>query len=1031
MLVLFASILVLGTVAVMNIPLELIPEGASMPFMSVNVPYSNATAQDVEEKITRPLEQSLATMPALDRISATSTSSNARINLVYENDADMDIAYREVRDRISRVRPELPDDVKEIKIQKHTGDGIAVAFYGVSWPESMDNPQDLLDRHLMRKIERVEGVGMVSAWGQQDREIRIEIDRGLAEAAKLNIFQVAQTLSRSHFNLASGQVVEAEDKFLLRSMGRYNTIGELENAVVGPNDLRLGDIAEVLYEYPDIERYDRYNGRPTMAIFVIKESQANTVEVSDAIKAAVDEASKDPALAQFEIEKIFIQGDTIRSSLKQVTDSGLQGGFLALFVLLFFLRRLRLTVVIALAIPLSMFMALPFMYFSGQSINLVSLIGLMICIGLVVDNSVVVAENIARYRARGVGRFAAALHGASEVALPIILATATTMVVFLPAALMNSGTTQFFMVRMVTPICVSLLASLFVALVLIPLAAAFVLEKEIVRSPDAGSFRGKIGRIDAWWKRILGRLYEMTFGKLCVVYGKLLRLSLRRRIDVVLVSGLALAATVAVPMHPEKGVKLVLGENMGGRQVSVNYTVPSHVSIDESDAFCRDLEGWFAEHRHEWNGNGEYFSIEPGFTRIQIFFNPQKDGDPPYKEAGKEVIAQLPTPVGWVKNSEFRESDGARATSFPVVIFGSDHESVQNAKEEFERRIVEVDGVLSVIGKTRDTSRRDELHLSLDPAMSERLGVSPGMVANTVSYALRGSPLPRFQGPDREIDVWIRYKKSDREELKDLLQFKVPTQAGTSVPIRTVTETDIHKGEAVLVRDNKRVASLVRLELDPERRQEAMMNVMAFLDGYRLPDGLSFDADEEMREVEDQQRDMLMAMMLGTIFIFLLMGFLFESLVLPLSVLPAIPLSFVGVWWFLYLTRSNLDPLAIIGLLLLLGVVVNNAIVLVDFINSARASGLERSEAIVQAGIQRFRPIFMTALTTVGGMLPLAFADAPAEGIPYGPFGKTLVGGMTTATILTLVVVPVSYTAFDDLRNLVRRWATRMQKWVR
>jgi HAE1 family hydrophobic/amphiphilic exporter-1 len=1022
MLMVFASVLVIGTMAVINIPLELIPSGFSAPMMSVEIPYSNATAQDVEEKITRPLEQALSTTPAIDEISATSTGNQARITLVFEGDADMDIAYREVRDRVDRTRPDLPDDVKEIRIQKHSGDGLPVAFYGVRWPENLDGAPDLIERHLIRHLERVDGVGMVRSWGAQDREIRVEIDRSLAEAANLNIFEIAQRLSESHFNLASGEILEADGKILVRSMAEYTSVEELRNVVVGANDLRLDDVADVVYDYPEVERYDRYNGQPTMAMFVIKESQANTVEVCDRIQAAVAEASENPALSQIGIQPIFVQGDTIRTSLRQVTDSGLQGGALAVIVLLFFLRRVRLTVVIALSIPLSMFMSLPFMYFGGQSINLVSLIGLMICIGLVVDNSVVVAENIARYRTRGIGRFAAALHGTSEVALPVTLATMTTMIVFLPVALLSSGMTRFFMIRMVTPVCVSLLASLFVALILIPLAAAFVFDAELFAGAKPGSFRWRVMKMDAWWKARLESIYDRTLGRMSHGYGRLLRSSLRRRMDVVMLGILAFGS-IAIPAQH---VEFVTEQNMGGRQVRISYTIPSDVSLDDADAFFRELEGWFAEHRDEYNADGEYMQIQEGYASIQIFFKPPQPGDPPYREAGKEIFEQLPVPPGWTKRSRLGDSDGAAKTAFPLVLYGDDHETVQAAKEKLEAQVVAIDGVVSIVGADRDTSRRDELALSIDKVMAERLGVQAGMVANTVSYALRGSPLPRFRSADREIDVWIRYRKEDREELRDLLQFKVPTQEGSIVPIETLTEKHVQLGESVLVRNNKRVAALISLELDPEDRQQTIMRLQKFLAGYQLPEGVSFDADHERREIDDQQQDLMYAALLGSVFIFLLMGFLFESFVLPLSVMPSIPLAGVGVWWFLYATGENVDGLAVVGILLLLGVVVNNAIVLVDFINNARAAGLSRTDAIVQAGVQRFRPILMTALTTVGGMLPLAFAEAPAEGIPYAAFGKTLVGGMTTATVLTLVVVPVFYTLFDDLRVVISGWFARV-----
>jgi HAE1 family hydrophobic/amphiphilic exporter-1 len=472
MMMLLLSSIVIGIVALVNIPIELIPAGFSPPFMQVEVPYANATAQDIEDRITRPLEQALSTTPKLDELSATSRSDRASLSLVFEGDTDMNIAYREVRDRVARARADLPSDVERVRINKQSGASLPVAFYGISWDESVELPRDKLQKHLVRAIERIDGVGVVNVWGQEDREIRIELNRPLAEAAGVNIFQLAQTLTKANFNLASGDIRDPEGKFVIRSLATYQTVSQLEDTIVGAKNLRLKDIAQVVYDYPETERIDRYNGRPSMVMFVLKESQANTVEVCERIKLAVEEAKKSPQLAGFQLENIFMQGDAIRFSLDQVTSSGLQGGVLAIFVLLFFLRRVRLTLLIAASIPLSIFLALPVMYFMGQSINLVSLLGLMICVGLVVDNSVVVAENIEHYRGRGMGPYAAALHGASEVALPITLATLTTMIVFAPAALLSSGVTQFFMIRMVTPVCVSLLASLFVALALVPIASA-------------------------------------------------------------------------------------------------------------------------------------------------------------------------------------------------------------------------------------------------------------------------------------------------------------------------------------------------------------------------------------------------------------------------------------------------------------------------------------------------------------------------------------------------------------------------------
>jgi hydrophobic/amphiphilic exporter-1 (mainly G- bacteria), HAE1 family len=1024
MLMVLLSFIVIGVIALVNIPIELIPSGFSPPFMQVEVPYQNATAQDIEDRITRPLEQALSTTPGLDEISATSRADRASISLVFEGDTDMNIAYREVRDRVARARPDLPSDVERVRVRKESGAGIPVAFYGITWDERVELPRDKLQKHLVRAIERIDGVGLVNLWGQEDREIRIELNRPLAEAAGVNIFQLAQTLTKANFNLASGSIRDPEGKFVVRSLASYQTVEQLENTVVGQKNLRLKDIAEVVYDYPDTERLDRWNGRPSMVMFVLKESQANTVEICDRVRAAVDAAKQSPELAGFWIEDIFMQGDAIRFSLNQVTSSGLQGGVLAIFVLLFFLRRMRLTLLIASSIPLSIFLALPFMYFAGQSINLVSLLGLMICVGLVVDNSVVVAENIERYRERGMGANAAALHGASEVALPITLATLTTMIVFAPAALLSSGPTQFFMIRMVTPVCVSLLASLFVALVLVPMASA-VAFKDAGPALASRAWLRPVLVVDRAWKRVMSRLYEATMGVINRAYGRVLRASLRRRMDVVVPCLLMFAATVAVPMAQ---VRFASGESMGTRQFFAYYSLPGEVTREEAEQFFRELEGVLAEHKDEYRLDGQYIGFDGSFAQVQVFFKPQVEGERPFPEIRQEVYDLMPTRAGWVKEARFGGSDGAQDEVFMVTLYGDDHQTVQDAKDALVRTLVRQPGVVGVSNRGADAMRREELALSVDRTMTERFGVSAGAVANTVAYAIRGQLLPRFQSQteDREINVRIRYRKEDREQLSELLNFKVLSDRGKVVSIRTLTEAGLRKGEPALVRNDKRVAALIRLELEKEGRLDTEQQLRAFLRNYKLPSGVSFDADHSAREADDLQTDLIGAALLSTVFIFLLMGFLFESFVLPLSVLPSIPLSFIGVWWFLLFTGSPIDSLAVIGILLLLGVVVNNGIVLVDFINAARVAGLSREEAIVQAGMQRFRPIMMTALTTVGGMIPLAFTRPTGEGLDYGPFGKTLVGGMTTATILTLLVVPVAYTYFDDLRVSAGEWARRV-----
>lgn len=1027
MMMVLLSAIVLGFVALARIPLELIPSGFSPPFMSVTVPYPDATAKDIEEKITQPLETAVATTPGIDEITSISSAGNARIVMTFKSQTDMDVAYRQVRDRVSRVRPDLPDDVRVVNIRKESGASLPVAFYGINWDEELSDPATLIEKHLVRPIERIDGVGVVNLWGSAKPEVFIEVDRALADAAGVQMVQLVQSLAAANFTMASGAVHDRDGKYLLRSLASWDEVDQIREVVVGSDGLRLSEIATVELRPPDVERYDRYNGRPSLVMFVVKESQANTVEVSDQIKAAIDEAKLHPDLQQVKVEKIFVQGDTIRFSLDQVINSGRQGGLLAIFVLLFFLRRLRLTLIISLAIPLSLFLSLPVMYFSGQTINLVSLIGLMICIGLVVDNSVVVAENIGRFRRRGLPPYAAALQGTGEVALAITLATMTTIVVFLPAALLSQGPTQFFMVRMVTPVCVSLLASLFVAVVLVPLASVTALSGDGPRIRRRDGLGGVLHRADVLWKAVLERAYEATFGRLNRGYARLLRRALHRRMDVVLITLFAMGSMVV----PAMNVQCVNGENFGTRRVTVRYTMPSDTTLEEARVFFAGVERILAEEAEALHTQGNYMGFSADKGEVQVFFDDPAPGQPSFDDMAKAVVERLPDRPGWRKTSQLAKSDGARDDTFRVAVYGSDHDSVQAARDELEQALLQVPGVLGVHDTGTEDRSRDELSLTLSRDMSERFGVPATVVANTVAYTIRGAPLPRYHTDEREVDVRIRYRKADREDVRELMGFPVTTRTGDTVPLEVLADRRVTKGDASLKRFNKRVSALVQLDLEPEDRPATVKRIAKVLGGYALPEGLSFDADHESRRVDKMQEDLFGALGLGTIFILLLMGFLFESFVLPLSVLPSIPLSFVGVYWFLFLTGENIDGLAGIGMVLLIGVVVNNAIVLIDFINGARAAGMARTEAIVQAGMLRFRPIMMTALTTVGGMLPLAFSEPTGEGIPYGPFGKTLVGGMITSTVLTLLVVPITYTFLDDLREAAAVWWRRLRSMGR
>ncbi|MEE8385286.1 MAG: efflux RND transporter permease subunit, partial [Dehalococcoidia bacterium] len=429
-LVLFVTVLVVGAVAATGIPLELIPKGFDSPFLGVYIPYRETPAQEVQEKITIPLEEELSSLKGLEGINSFSWVNGSRVWLSFKQGTDMDVAYREVRDRVERARAFFPDDVERIYYRKHDESGIPVAMIGLAVDPDIKDSYNLIQQEIIKPLQRIDGVASVDAEGLEEKEILIELDRSRLEGSGLNIYALSMELNGDNFTMASGNVHHGSRKLLLRSVARYDSVEALENRMVGPN-VRLKDIATITYDEPEKKYRVRVNSRPAFAIVVFKEGQANTMEVSKRINQMVADAQDNPRLQTTWVATLFNQGEIIDDSLGTLLNSGKIGGLLALGVLFIFLRRFRMTAIIALSIPMSIVIGLTAMYFAGESLNIITLLGLMICVGLLVDNSVVVAENIHRMHRDGLSRRDACIRGAGEIALAIVMATLTTIVVFL------------------------------------------------------------------------------------------------------------------------------------------------------------------------------------------------------------------------------------------------------------------------------------------------------------------------------------------------------------------------------------------------------------------------------------------------------------------------------------------------------------------------------------------------------------------------------------------------------------------------
>jgi len=1015
-LVLLASMVVVGVVAALGIPLELIPSGFSPPFLAVNVPWRDAPAQEVLDKVILPLEDELSTVRGLESLFSFSTTGFGRCFLNFKSGTDMDVAYREVRDRIERARALLPEDADRIYIRKEDESAIPVFVVGLAIDPELTDAYTLIQKQVVVRIQRLDGVASVDVNGVLEKEIFIELDRERTEAAGLNIYALATELGADNFTMASGDVRYSGRKLLLRSVARYRSLDELENRFVAPR-VRLKDIGTVSYKEPEAYFRVRANSRPAVALVVLKEGDANTLEVARSIRRELRDMQESPSLQGIMMVPLFDQGRVITESLDTLLDSGKIGGIFAILVLYFFLRRLRMTLIITLAIPLSMLIALTAMFFADESLNILSLLALMISVGLLVDNSVVVAENIHRLHRSGVPRREAAIRGTAEIALAIVMATLTTIVVFLPVSLVG-GQAQFFLLRLSIPISVALLASLVVAGIFVPLSVYLTLS-----NGNGGRemfFRPAYRRFVA----VMERIYHATFGRINHLYGRLLGVFLRRRLDLVIGVLVVFAITAALPMKHVKFVE-IQEEERGGFEIEVR--LPRSTTLVEAETFFLECEAIVEDSAVELGLSGWFLFHRETFGSIQGFFNNPRTTDLSPREVTEIILERMPERPGVTYYTGSESESEAKGEQVHVIsLFGDDSEQLETTAENLEALFISIPGVLGV--KATGDPAPSELGLVIDRERAQQQNISPRVVAGMVGYALRGQQLNRYRTDGNDIPVRIRFAEEDRETLNQLKSFYLPTGSGGFVPLSSVTDTSYLKTARRIFRRDKQTSHTITLELEQGSEEETRRRVAALEQVIELPEGVRIGQPARADSAAEDLRGLMLAALLSVVFIYLLMGFLFESFGLPLSIILTIPLAGLGVYWTHFIFGYNLDFLGGVGLVLLIGVVVNNGIVLVDYVNRLRSSGMERGEALLTAAQRRFRPIMMTALTTICGMIPVTLSGTNSIGLSYTSFGLTLIGGLTTATLLTLLVVPVFYTLFDDLGTAIPAFLNALRK---
>jgi HAE1 family hydrophobic/amphiphilic exporter-1 len=983
---LYATLFVLGGTAVYKIPLEFLPTLAG-PHFWIHIPYRNATPAEVEKTICIPAEELLRTVPDLSKVNSISQGSAGSLHLEFDWGTDMDYAYLEVKDRMDRLQEQLPRESREYSIWRFSSADMEILFLSFTWDGPAEELFEIVEQRIRPRLQRVEGVGSVAVWGQEPQKVFIDLDQDLLKAHGISLYDLVLSLERNSFNLASGEVLQGRTRYLVRSTNEYRSLDDLRDVRVNREGLRLKDVARVRYGYPEKTDITRMNGKSAVLAGIKKESSANTVEVCEAVKAELDRLLKQPAYERLGGSVVFDQSQFIRSSFRDLRNAGLWGGFFAICVLFFFLRRLYATAIVAVAIPISIMVAVTVMFFGGMTLNVISMVGLMLGVGMLVDNSIVVSENIFRLREAGVERKEASRSGSGDVATAILASTLTTIIVFLPLVFMDLGVMKVYTQEVGTAISLSLVASLFVALTFIPLIAS--------RLPME--------------RRKGSRFLE------ALVAGYRLRLQwvLRHRSQVSCLLVILIVLTLLVPVKrvPQKG------ESAGDiRRVMVELRVKGVQDRERLLEPIMEIEEALSGRRDDLDI--DHILSRSGYvggrSRVNIFLREDERAHITTDEARRRILEVLPSiPDVEYRIPEHGGPSGATQDEVGVLVRGEDPNRLDEIAREVMSRLQGIDGVLQVDSDVAPGF--DEIHVSVDRSLAKKYRVNPMVAAQTIAFGLRGYALKKMKTEDREMDVQIQLEEEDREDVSKLKELQLLTEQGELIPISVVARFLESPGQQVIRRSEGKRTVVVRAHTTGQALGILKRRIEEAVGTVRLPPGYSIELGQSMLDLEKTKKAFQGAMLLSILLIYFLLGALFESYLHPLTILVSVPLALIGSYWVMYLTGSAMDVAALIGLILMVGIVVNNAIVIVDRMNRLRRSGKDREEAILQAGQDRIRPVLMTAATTILGLMPLAFGGSGIGGVVmFAPLGRAVMGGLALATLLTLFVVPVFYTYVED-----------------
>lgn len=996
------AILALGFVSFRNLTVDLFPE-IDLPIAVVATSYEGASPQEVEQLVTRPIESSISTIEGVEMVQAQSQPGSSLVIMMFSTGTNIDDALLNVRERIDQIKIFLPTGANDPSVLRFDPQQMPVMMVSLSG----DDPAQLhtLAENIVQPgFERQGGVGSVTVEGGVIEEVQVILDQQRLNQYGLSSQQILQAINSNNQSISGGVIARGTQELQIRIPGEYKSLEEIEDTLIQtPTNefIRLTDVATVQFAEREKQGYAFVNGKEAIVLSILKKADANTVAVSDEILSSLD-SIKNRLPDNVELNVVIDTAEFIRMSIDSVIENLLLGGLFAVLILLLFLKSIRATLVIGLSIPISVIATFTLMYFSGQTVNLLTMGGLALGIGMMVDSSIVILEHIFTYRERGYSLKEAAKEGASEMGPAVIASTTTTLVVFLPIVFTQGIAAQIFKPLALT-VAFSLVASLVAAITIVPMLSSRMLGKI---SADGGR--------RYWFNRFLNRVTN--------VYSKILRRAIKLRKTTVfatiaiLVGSIFLVSQLGFAFMPEADQGQI--EISARTPTGTNLETTLEVAEKINEIIFEDEEYIDSAYVSVGSPGGMAFGATTNSASYMIQLIPSNERDVTTEDLLHKWDEQLQNIAG----AEIRVNilGGTISTGDPIQIqlSGADFDVLSEISHQFTEIIADVEGVHNP--RSSADRGRPEMQIVVDRDAAAEYGLTYQSVMGQISATLNGQIATQFRYEGNEFDVRVMLPKESRQNMEDIEQLKIMTPTGDQISLSTIADLELVEGPVALTRQNQQRLVTVSSGIVGRDLGSVVADIEAKLDSVNLPEGYSYSIGGEFEEMVEAFADLALALIFAIFLVYAVMAVQFENFLHPFIIMFSMPTMIVGVILGLYVTGLPFSIPAFIGLIMLAGIVVNNGIILVDYINILRRKGAERYEAIIEAGKTRLRPILMTTLTTILGMIPLSLALGEGAEAQQ-PLAVVIIFGLLTSMLFTLFFVPVVYTLFDDLSQKLRR----------